>query len=123
MTTFVVAEMRVGRARPFGLRGQPSAIDKQRVLGPITAEGAGLAGDEQGDRRHHGGPDKAIHAYPVAHYPLWRKDIPEAADRFGPGAFGENLVVECVTEADICLGDRWRLGTALLARGASPAGS
>lgn len=114
MTVFRVREVRIGPARPFGPQGQPSAIDKRVVEGPTMASTTGLAGDTQGDPRHHGGPDKAIHAYAVAHYPVWAEEQPERAERFRPGAFGENLVVEGATEADICLGDRWRLGDVLL---------
>lgn len=114
MTGWRAAEIRLARARPFGPRGEPSAIDKQPVAGPVLAGAKGLAGDEQGDPRHHGGPDKAIHAYPVAHYTLWAAELPQAAARLRPGGFGENLAVEGATEADICLGDRWRLGGALI---------
>jgi hypothetical protein len=66
MSAFVVSEVRVGLARPFGPRGQPSAIDKQPVLGPVAVGRTGLAGDEQGNPRNHGGRDKATHAYPAA---------------------------------------------------------
>lgn len=114
MTVFSVVEVRVGSARPFGPRGEPSAIAKQPVRVPVMARPDGLAGDEQGDRRYHGGPDKAVHAYAAANYPLWAAEHPELADQFRPGAFGENLVVEGITEAGICLGDRWRLGRVLL---------
>ncbi len=114
MTVFSVSELRIGRALPFGPRGEPSAIDKQPVSTPLMAHANGLVGDEQGDRRHHGGPDKAVHAYAAANYPLWIAEFPDQAARFRPGAFGENLVVEGITEAGICLGDRWRLGGALL---------
>ncbi len=114
MTTFEVVEVRTGRVRPLGPKGVPSAIDKIEVSGPVRAGTLGLAGDEQGDRRHHGGADKAIHAYALRHYQHWAAEIPAASDRFRPGAFGENLVVEGTTEAGICLGDRWRVGEALL---------
>lgn len=60
MTTFRIAELRVGRACPFGPQGQPSAIDKQPVAEPLAAGPSGLAGDELGDPRRHGGLDKAI---------------------------------------------------------------
>lgn len=114
MTAFRVREVRVGRPQRFGPQGQLSAIDKAPVPGPIAVTTTGLVGDEQADRRRHGGPDKALHAYAVAHYPAWAADLPEAADRFRPGAFGENLGIEDATEADICLGDQWRLGDVLL---------
>lgn len=113
MLTFSVLEVRVGRIKPLGPKGAPSAIDKRPLAGAVMASSDGLAGDEHGDPRHHGGPDKAIHAYPAGHYPLWRAELPDEADGFRPGAFGENLVVD-ITEAAICLGDRFRLGAALL---------
>lgn len=113
MLTFSVLEVRVGRIGPLGPKGAPSAIDKRPLAGPVMARADGLAGDEHGDPRHHGGPDKAIHAYSASHYPLWWAELPDEADRFRPGAFGENLVVD-VAEAAICLGDRFRLGDALL---------
>ena len=109
---FTLAEVRVGRARAFG--PATSAIDKAPVEGPVMAGPQGLAGDEQADRRHHGGPDKALHAYAAANYPLWAAEMPERAGLFRPGAFGENLVVEGLDEAGLCLGDRWRLGRALV---------
>ncbi|MCQ3934522.1 MAG: MOSC domain-containing protein [Gammaproteobacteria bacterium] len=114
MSAFRIPSLRVGRVRPLGPQAVPSAIDKSEVQGPVHAGPLGLEGDEQGDRRHHGGPDKAIHAYASAHYPAWAAELPEAARHFRPGAFGENLVVDGATEATICLGDRWRIGTASL---------
>jgi MOSC domain-containing protein YiiM len=70
----------------------------------------GLHGDHQGDTRHHGGPEKALHHYPRDHYPAWAADG-VAADA---PAFGENISTLGMTEADICIGDVYRLGTALL---------
>lgn len=112
-TGFSVDEVRVGRVRPLGPMGVPSGIDKHPVPGPVMANPDGMAGDEQGDLRHHGGPDKAIHAYAVLNLPLWIADLPDQAGLFVPGAFGENLVVNGIDEAGICLGDRWQIGRAL----------
>ena len=114
MSGMQITELRIGTPRPFGPKGEPSAIDKAPVTGPVQATETGLAGDAQGDPKRHGGSEKAIHAYPLAHYPAWAEEMRERADFFRPGAFGENLVVEGATEADICLGDRWRIGGALL---------
>lgn len=111
---FEIAELRIGRVAPLGPAGVPSAIDKQQVAGPVMAGPLGLDGDEQGDRKHHGGPHKALHAYALAHLPLWAAELPRRAACFRPGAFGENLVVGYATEADFCLGDRWRAGSALI---------
>lgn len=108
----------VGRAVPFGRPGARSAIAKQEVGEPVEIGARGLAGDEQGDPRHHGGPEKAVHIYSLDHYGAWREELSgsEAASAAlaGPGAFGENLAITGVEEGDVCLGDLWRAGTALL---------
>jgi MOSC domain-containing protein YiiM len=114
MSGFTLAGLRIGRAAPLGTGGALSAIDKQAVDRPLLAGSLGLEGDEQADRKHHGGPDKAIHAYALAHMPAWAAELPGHAGRFRPGAFGENLTILGADEADFCLGDRWRLGGALL---------
>jgi MOSC domain-containing protein YiiM len=105
----------VATVAPLGPRGVPSGINKQPVAGAVDVRREGLAGDEQGDRKHHGGPEKAIHHYAFEHYARWRQDDPGLAWRLdGEGAFGENLSTEGMTEADVCLGDIYRLGTALV---------
>ena len=114
LTEFFVRQVRIGRVQPLGPRKVASGIYKRPVSAPVMAHADGISGDEQGDRRHHGGPDKAVHAYASANYPLWVADLPERVALFQPGAFGENLVVEGATEADMCLGDQWQLGGALL---------
>ncbi|MBD9375312.1 MOSC domain-containing protein [Rhizobium sp. ARZ01] len=114
MVHFLIAEVRIGKKKPFGPDGALSAMDKQPVRGPVQATVGGLIGDEQADTRHHGGVDKAVHAYSAFHYAAWAASLPEAASRFRPGGFGENLVVDGATEADLCLGDRWRAGEVLL---------
>jgi MOSC domain-containing protein YiiM len=114
MSAFEILELRVGRAAPLGTAGARSAIDKQPVKGSLAVDTLGLDGDEQADTKHHGGPHKAVHAYAISHMPAWTRELPERAARFQRGAFGENLVLDGATEADVCLGDRWRVGTALL---------
>lgn len=114
MAGFDILELRIGRAKPLGASGACSAIDKHRIDGACAAGPLGLDGDEQADRKNHGGPDKAIHAYAVAHLPTWADELPAQAACFRPGGFGENLVIGGASEADICLGDRWRIGSALV---------
>lgn len=114
MAEFHVSQVRIGALRPLGPNGVESGIYKKPVNRGIMAHASGLPGDEQGDRRHHGGPDKAIHAYATSNYPHWSADMPDLAAQFQPGAFGENLVIEGAAEGDIALGDQWRLGAALL---------
>lgn len=109
-----IAAVLTGRATDFTRPGSRSAIAKSPVAGPVRVTALGLAGDEQGDLRVHGGPDKAIHHYPHDHYPRWRDDIGAHALLERPGAFGENISTSDLVEDDVCLGDRFRLGTALV---------
>lgn len=110
----VLRELRVGRAHAFGPNGEPSAIDKQAVATPLWLGPHGLAGDEQGDPRHHGGPEKALHHYAAEHYATWRLELPQrSAACLHPGAFGENVSTLGLTEANVCIGDVFRLGGAI----------
>jgi MOSC domain-containing protein YiiM len=110
-----VIELRIGRVEPFGPGGEPSAIAKQTVAGPLLLGPDGLAGDQQADRRHHGGADKALHHYPYDHYAAWRRELPEChALLAAPGAFGENIASLGLTEAEVCLGDCVRIGRAIV---------
>lgn len=102
-----------GRAAPFA-RGEASAIAKSPCAGPVKIGFLGIEGDEQADPRHHGGPDKALHQYPFDHYAGWRDRIGAHPLLAGPGAFGENISTLGLTEENVCIGDRFRLGTALI---------
>ncbi|MDR2308394.1 MAG: MOSC domain-containing protein [Paucimonas sp.] len=103
-----------GIARPFTRPGSRSAIDKQPRQGAHALTFLGIAGDEQGDLRVHGGVDKAIHHYPREHYVDWVAELGEHPLLAQPGAFGENFSTDGWREADVCLGDRIRVGSALL---------
>lgn len=102
-----------GKATPFG-RGEKSAIGKRPLAGPVAIETLGLAEDEQADRVHHGGPDMAVHLYPLDHYAFWRGEIGDHSLLADPGAFGSNLAISGITENDVHIGDRFALGTAVL---------
>ncbi len=101
-----------GRAVPYTRPGSFSAIDKQPMAGAVEVHAEGLTGDEQGDRRVHGGPDKAVHVYPWAHYAVWQAELGELPLLQAPPAFGENLSVDGLDESNVCLGDEWRIGNA-----------
>ncbi len=109
-----VTEVRVGGIAPLGPRRVPSGFVKHPVVGRVAVDANGLAGDAQADRRVHGAPDKAVYAYPAAAYDAWRAATPRHAARLVPGAMGENLTVVGWGDADVAIGDRVRLGTALL---------
>ena len=105
----------VGKVAPLGRHGIDSGIFKKPVDRAIDISRTGLIGDEQGDKKNHGGPEKAIHHYPYDHYVLWRAEIPEIAKKLEKeGAFGENISTEGLTESNVCVGDTYRLGTALV---------
>lgn len=107
-----IEAVQTGAIRPLGPKGVPSAIVKTPVMGPVAVGPLGLTGDAQGDPARHGGVDKAVHVYPRAHYSTWARDLPAQTDRFTPGAFGENIVLDGLAEAGVCIGDRFDLGTA-----------
>jgi MOSC domain-containing protein YiiM len=111
-----VVSVRVGRVRVLSRpdwdhhaeREWSSAYLKDPVAGPVAVGPLGLEGDEQFDRRVHGGPDKAVLVYSAEHYPAWRSEL-GIAD-FGPGAFGENLTIAGLDETMVCVGERWTIG-------------
>jgi len=104
----------LGKVRPFRGDDELSAIGKLPVTDAVAVGAMGLAGDEQADRTVHGGIDKAIHHYPADHYGWWRDYLGDVALLGAPGAFGENISTAGLDEHSVFLGDRFRLGTALV---------
>ncbi len=114
MTAASLLLIQVGRIAPLGPDGVPSGFIKTAVDGPVEVRVLGLAGDEQADLSVHGGPEKAVYAYPASHYPLWADEYPQHAAKFVAGGVGENLTVGGWTEADVCVGDVHAVGSARL---------
>ena len=108
-----VAAICIGLPKPFN-GAELSAIDKKPVAGPVTIRHFGIEGDMVADTKHHGGIDMAVHQYPSDHYPGWDAWLGGHYLLSGPAAFGENLMVPGITESEVHIGDRFRLGTALL---------
>jgi MOSC domain-containing protein YiiM len=102
-----------GTARPFN-GAELSAIAKYPRKEAVQVLPHGLAPDEQADKRHHGGPDMAVHLYPLDHHAWWESQIGEHELLREAGAFGSNLAVRGLTESDVHIGDRFRLGSALV---------
>jgi MOSC domain-containing protein YiiM len=86
-----------------------TGIFKEPVQGQVPVKRLNLAGDKQADLSVHGGPDKAVYAYPVEHYAYWRRELPDRDLTWG--AFGENLTTEGLHESSVHIGDRFRIGT------------
>jgi MOSC domain-containing protein YiiM len=106
-----LVSVNVGRPQQVSVRrGRPimSAIGKAPVTGRVTVAGVNVDGDDQADRRVHGGPDKAVYAYAREDALWWaarlNREVP-------PGMFGENLTVEGVDVSGAVIGERWRIGT------------
>lgn len=111
MPSHTVEAIHTGRA--VAIRGEElSAIGKSPVTGAAEIGPLGLAGDEQADRRVHGGPDMALHHYPRDHYAFWKSLKPDHPMLASAGAFGENISVTGLVEDDVCIGDRFTLGGA-----------
>lgn len=110
----LVVSVNVGLPRPLaaGERVVQSGIVKTPVPGRVHAGKLGLAGDGQADLRVHGGEGKAVYAYPSEHYAGWRGDL--GRDDLDWGAFGENLTLRGIAEADVHEGDVLRVGSAQL---------
>lgn len=104
----------MGGIRPLPPENRPTGIFKSAVHVPVWLGREGLAGDAQADRRVHGGPEKALHQYPVSHYARLAAAFPEAGAALVPGALGENLAVAGWDETNVCVGDVFRLGDALI---------
>ena len=113
MTSTPVLALLAGKAMPFANR-ERSAIAKWYLNGPVTIGPLGIEGDEQANQRYHGGPDKALHLYPHDHYARWHADAPGHPLLTMAGAFGENISTTGLTEDQVCIGDRFRLGKALI---------
>lgn len=110
----VVESVNVGVPRRYEWLGREvvSSIAKAPVAGRVAVRGVNLDGDDQADRRVHGGPDKAVYAYAAEDAAWWAA---ETGRDLAPGAFGENLTVAGIDLSGAVLGTRWRVGSALLA--------
>jgi MOSC domain-containing protein YiiM len=108
-----VVSVNVGLPRVHTWQGKfvRTGIFKDPVPGPVAVRQLNLDGDAQADLSVHGGPDKAVYAYPSEHYANWQALL---GRDLSPGAFGENLTTEGLVEDQVHIGDEFRVGTARL---------
>ena len=108
-----VVSVNVGQPKrlPHGRRSVRTSIYKSPVTGRIAVRFHSLEGDRPGDPSVHGGRDKAVYAYPSEHYDYWRETLGRELEW---SAFGENLTIAGLLEADACIGDHYRIGSAVL---------
>ncbi len=104
----------VGLPRDVEWRGRTvtTGIFKSPVKGRVRVRTLNLDGDRQADLSVHGGPDKAVYAYPAEHYEYWRQELPGVD--LPPGSFGENLTTEGLQETEVRIGDRYRVGSTVV---------
>jgi MOSC domain-containing protein YiiM len=103
----------IGRPRVVEWKGDNvrTSIFKTPATGPVKAVRHNLEGDRQSDLRVHGGEFKAVYAYAAEHYPWWERRLER---RLEPANFGENLTISEFAEAEVCIGDTFRIGGAVL---------
>lgn len=123
-----VLSVNLGRAAAVPYAGAPSGltgIDKRPAPGPVAvaapgakgAGGSGLAGDAVCDLRHHGGDDQAVYAFAREDLDRWERELGRTLPG---GSFGENLTTAGIDVAGVRVGERWRVGPALLLEATSP---
>jgi MOSC domain-containing protein YiiM len=107
-----LASVNVAYPREVAYRGRRvwTGIFKEPVSGRVRAGFLNLEGDRQADLRVHGGRDKAVYAYDLGNSRFWEQRLKR---EMPPGQFGENLTVEGMSEDDVRIGDRYRIGSAV----------
>lgn len=108
-----VVSLNVGKPKLVARNGRTvlTGIFKTPVETPLTLRLENFEGDAQADLTVHGGPDKAVYAYPVEHYAGWQAQLGRDLEY---GVFGENLTTEGLIEDEVHIGDEFRVGAARL---------
>ena len=103
----------VGLPRDIQWRGETirTGIFKEPVAGRCGVTRQNLAGDGQGDKAGHGGVNRAVFVYQMESYRYWQQQL--GRNDFVPGQFGENFTVEGMADDEVCIGERFRIGSAL----------
>jgi MOSC domain-containing protein YiiM len=106
--------VKVGLPRVVTLKGDPvsTGIFKEPIAGRLMLRTLNLDGDRQADLSVHGGPSKAVYTYPSEHYDFWKRELPGLELPWG--MFGENFTSAGLFESDLNIGDRFRVGSAVV---------
>lgn len=109
-----LVSVNVGEPRQVLWKGEivTTAIFKAPVDRAVRLRKLNLDGDRQADLQVHGGADKAVYAYPSEHYAFWRAELPGVDLPWG--SFGENFTTEGLREDATFIGDRYRVGSAVV---------
>ncbi|MDX6254075.1 MAG: hypothetical protein QOJ11_409 [Frankiales bacterium] len=108
-----LVSVNVGLPRDVSWQGRTvfTGIWKDAVQGPRQARRMNVDGDGQGDRAGHGGEQRAVYVYQLGSYDYWRDHLQR--DDFVFGQFGENFTVDGLGDDEVCIGDQYRIGSAL----------
>ena len=108
-----LVSVNVGLPREVTWQGQTvfTGIWKESVEGPRTVRRLNVDGDGQGDLGGHGGEHRAVYVYQLDSYRYWQDQM--RRDDFTYGQFGENFTVDGLGDDEVCVGDRYRIGSAL----------
>lgn len=109
-----VVSVNVSTAKRVPWRGRSvsTGIYKEPVAGRVRVDTLRISGDAQADLAVHGGPSKAVYAYPSEHYPFWRSEYPDL--ELAWGMFGENLTTDGLIETEVRIGDTIRIGSSTM---------
>jgi len=108
-----LVSVNVGLPREIGWRGKTvrTGIWKSPVVGRVIVRKLNIDGDGQGDLAGHGGVNRAVMVYQLDSYRYWERQL--SRTDFSYGQFGENFTFEGLPDVEVCIGDRYRIGTAL----------
>lgn len=108
-----LVSINVGLPRDVAWKGETihTGIWKQPAQGRIAVRRLNLQGDGQGDLAGHGGENRAVMVYQMASYRYWEAQL--GRNDFSFGQFGENFTVDGLPDDEVCIGDRYRIGSAL----------
>jgi MOSC domain-containing protein YiiM len=113
-TDMKLISVNVGLPRLVTANGDPvsTGIFKEPVAGRVMLRTLNLDGDRQADLSVHGGPSKAVYVYPSEHYDYWKRELPEM--KLPWGMFGENFTTAGLFESELNIGDKFRVGSAVV---------
>jgi MOSC domain-containing protein YiiM len=109
-----VLSVNIGKTKSYNYKNQiiKTAFCKEPTIEQTAVHFLGLEGDEQTNKKYHGGITKAVYAYDNSNYEHWKTILP--AYEFIPGNFGENLVTNGLKDEDALIGNIYKIGTTLL---------
>jgi len=111
MATLLAVNVGIPKDVPWNGRITHTGVWKEPVAGPQTVRRLNIDGDGQGDLSGHGGEQRAVLVYQMDSYRYWQKYLKR--DDFTYGQFGENFTVDGLADDEVCIGDRYRIGSAV----------